>query len=79
MACQARLLGLTSTLLQLGTRTVVASTGPVDDAATRTLMTDFHKRLGTGCTEAAALAAAQLAADGDDRYSSAGFVCYGAG
>ncbi|WP_327004718.1 CHAT domain-containing protein [Dactylosporangium sp. NBC_01737] len=73
------LLGLTSTLLQLGTRTVVASTGPVDDDATRTLMTDFHKRLGTGCTEAAALAAAQLAADGDDRYSSAGFVCYGAG
>ncbi|MEV0562648.1 CHAT domain-containing protein [Dactylosporangium sp. NPDC050588] len=73
------LLGLTSTLLQLGTRTVVASTGPVDDEATRTLMTDFHKRLGTGCTEAAALAAAQLATDGDARYSSAGFVCYGAG
>ncbi|MFF5232547.1 CHAT domain-containing protein [Dactylosporangium sp. NPDC000521] len=73
------LLGLTSTLLQLGTRTVVASTGPVDDEATRALMTDFHKRLGSGCTEAAALAAAQLATDGDARYSSAGFVCYGAG
>ncbi|MET7418576.1 CHAT domain-containing protein [Dactylosporangium sp. NPDC005555] len=73
------LLGLTSALLQLGTRTVVASTGPVDDDATRSLMTDFHKLLGTGCTEAAALATAQLAADGDARYSSAGFVCYGAG
>jgi tetratricopeptide (TPR) repeat protein len=73
------LLGLTSTLLQLGTRTVVASTGPVDDEATRSLMIDFHKRLGSGSTEAAALASAQLAADGDARYSSAGFVCYGAG
>jgi hypothetical protein len=73
------LLGLTSALLQLGTRTVVASTGPVDDAATTRLMTDFHKRLATGSGAAAALAAAQLAGDPAHRYSDGAFVCYGAG
>ncbi|WP_344620969.1 CHAT domain-containing protein, partial [Dactylosporangium salmoneum] len=73
------LLGLTSALLQLGTRTVVASTGPVDDAATRALMTDFHKRLAAGGGAATALAAAQLAADPAHRCSTAAFVCFGAG
>ncbi|HTJ37980.1 MAG TPA: CHAT domain-containing tetratricopeptide repeat protein [Dactylosporangium sp.] len=73
------LLGLTSALLQLGTRTVVASTGPVDDEATRALMTDFHKRLAAGGGAAAALAAAQLAADPAHRSSTAAFVCFGAG
>ncbi|MGI5240986.1 CHAT domain-containing protein [Dactylosporangium sp. CA-139066] len=73
------LLGLTSALLQLGTRTVVASTGPVDDEATRALMTDFHKRLAAGGGAAAALAAAQLAADPAHWCSTAAFVCFGAG
>jgi CHAT domain-containing protein len=57
----------------------VASTGPVDDEATRTLMTDFHKRLAAGAGAAAALAAAQLAADPAHWCSTAAFVCFGAG
>ncbi|WP_432826857.1 CHAT domain-containing protein [Dactylosporangium sp. CA-092794] len=73
------LLGLTSALLQLGTRTVLASTGPVDDEATRPLMIDFHKRLAAGAGAAAALAAAQEAADPAHRWSTGAFVCFGAG
>ncbi|WP_426513869.1 CHAT domain-containing protein [Dactylosporangium sp. McL0621] len=72
------LLGLTSALLQLGTRSVVASTGPVDDRATAVLMSDVHKRLAAGSDAAAALAAAQLAADPAHRYSTGVFACFGA-
>jgi CHAT domain-containing protein/tetratricopeptide (TPR) repeat protein len=74
------LLGLTSALLQLGTRTVVASTSPVDDAATCALMTRFHAGLRAGQDPAAALAAAQAATDDPvERASTASFVTFGAG
>jgi hypothetical protein len=74
------LLGLTSALLQLGTRTVVASTSPVDDAATYALMTRFHAALRSGAGPAAALAAAQAAADDPvERATAASFVTFGAG
>jgi tetratricopeptide (TPR) repeat protein len=73
------LIGLTSALLQLGTRAVIASTGPVDDEATRWLMTDLHARTATGTSAAAALAAAQAAADPAHRYTAASFVCFGGG
>jgi hypothetical protein len=72
------LLGLTSALLQLGTRTVLASIGPVDDEATAALMSDVHKRLAAGGGAAAALAAAQLAADPAHQYSTGAFACFGA-
>ncbi|MFB9441918.1 CHAT domain-containing protein [Dactylosporangium vinaceum] len=72
------LLGLTSALLQLGTRTVLASTGPVDDEATAALMADVHKRLAAGYTPAAALAAAQLSADQAHHHSTGVFACFGA-
>lgn len=73
------LLGLTSALLQLGTRTVVASIGPVDDEATRALMIDVHVRLAANAGTAQALAAAQTAVDPVQRYTAASFVCFGAG
>ncbi|MFI5915152.1 CHAT domain-containing protein [Dactylosporangium sp. NPDC051541] len=72
------LLGLTSALLQLGTRTVLASTGPVDDEATAALMSDVHKRLAAGATAATALSAAQLSADPSHRYTTSVFTCFGA-
>jgi hypothetical protein len=42
-------------------------------------MTDVHKRLAAGSGAAAALAAAQLAADPAHRYSTGVFGCFGAG
>jgi tetratricopeptide (TPR) repeat protein len=71
------LMGLASALLGFGARTLVASVGPVDDAATRTLMVDLHRRLSAGTPAAEALAAAQAAVVGDE--SIVNFVCLGAG
>jgi tetratricopeptide (TPR) repeat protein len=71
--------GLAASLLGLGTRTVIASLGPVDDAATPTLMTDLYRRLRAGAPPAAALAAAQAAAPPQNAVSAASFVCMGAG
>jgi tetratricopeptide (TPR) repeat protein len=73
------LMGLSAALLGLDTRAVVASTGPVDDVATRDLMVDFHRRLAGGTGPAAALAAAQAAADPDRYPSTHSFLCLGAG
>jgi hypothetical protein len=73
------LVGLCAALLGLGTRTIVASTGPVRDEATRGLMVDFYRRLGEGAEPAAALAAAQLAAPKEHQASTHSFVCLGAG
>jgi len=77
------LMGLASALLGLGTRTLVASVGPVDDAATRTLMVDLHRRLRAGTAPAEALAAAQSALAPDPRdvetASLFNFLCLGAG
>jgi hypothetical protein len=72
------LLGLSASVLGMGTRTVVASVGPVDDAGTTALMVDFHRRVSAGAAPAAALAAAQASATG--RFASThAFVCLGAG
>jgi tetratricopeptide (TPR) repeat protein len=71
--------GLAASLLALGTRTVIASLGPVDDEATLALTTDLYTRLRAGAPPAAALAAAQAAAHPEHAVSAANFVCMGAG
>jgi tetratricopeptide (TPR) repeat protein len=75
-------MGLTSALFALGTRTAVATVVPVPDAATRPLMVALHRGLRRGLPTAAALAAAQEGTDRSDPVALAaagGFVCYGAG
>lgn len=75
------LAGLTSALLSMGTRTVIASVGLVPDSpATSDLMVDFHKGLVAGLEPAAALAVAQEKAFEDqERFvSAASFICVGA-
>ncbi len=75
------LAGLTSALLSMGTRTVVASVGLVPDSpATSDLMVDLHKGLVAGLEPAKALAAAQEKAfDDPERFvSAASFICVGA-
>jgi tetratricopeptide (TPR) repeat protein len=67
------LMGLASAVFALGTRTLIASVTPVDDADTRTLMLALHAALAAGRPPAAALAEAS-AANG-----SGGFVCFGFG
>ena len=67
------LVGLSSALFALGTRTLVAAVSPVDDEAAKTLMIDFHVRLAQGRSPAAALADAQQA------LGVIGFACFGAG
>jgi tetratricopeptide (TPR) repeat protein len=73
------LMGLVAALLNMGTATVIASTGPVDDGATRHLMRAFYGHLAAGHGPALALALAQDAADPADRASTDSFVCFGAG
>ncbi|HEX6755595.1 MAG TPA: CHAT domain-containing tetratricopeptide repeat protein [Mycobacteriales bacterium] len=76
------MMGLTSALFALGTRTAVATVVPVPDEATRPLMVAMHDGLRAGLSPASALAAAQAAADRTDPAELAtagGFVCYGAG
>ena len=75
-------MGLTSALFALGTRTAVATVVPVPDEATRPLMVALHAGLRRGLPTAAALAEAQAATDRADPVALAtagGFVCYGAG
>jgi CHAT domain-containing protein len=71
--------GLAVSLLGLGTRTVIASLGPVDDQTTVTLATDFYARLAAGSPPSAALAAAQAARAAEEMVSAGSFVCLGAG
>ena len=66
-------MGLSSALFALGTRTLVAAVNPVDDEAAMTLMIDFHARLADGRSPAAALAEAQ------QEHGVIGFACFGAG
>ncbi len=75
------LMGLASVLLALGTRTLVASTSPVPDAQTATVMTTFHGHLRAGRPPAASLADALVALDPSEPASmaAAAFVCFGAG
>ncbi|HEU4895102.1 MAG TPA: CHAT domain-containing protein, partial [Acidimicrobiia bacterium] len=75
------LAGLTSALLRMGTRAVVASIGLVPDSpATSALMVDFHRRLISGSTTAAALAAAQResASDPAGLIAASSFIHVGA-
>lgn len=75
------LAGLTSALLSMGTRSVVASIGLVpDNVATTELMVDLHKGLVAGRSPSESLAAAQAKAFQDPgRFvSAASFVCVGA-
>jgi CHAT domain-containing protein len=71
--------GLAASLLALGTRTVIASLGPVDDATTLALTADLYRRLRAGTSPASALAAAQAATPPEHAVSAANFVCMGAG
>jgi tetratricopeptide (TPR) repeat protein len=74
------LMGLTSSLFSLGSRTLVASVVPVADDTTLPLMVELHRRLATGTSSADALAGAQQAAgEGEPALCTAGFVCFGAG
>jgi hypothetical protein len=66
-------LGLVTTLLHLGSSTVVAAAAPVGDAATAEVMAGYHRHLLGGSTPAQALAAAT---GGDPM---AAFTCFGAG
>ncbi|MDP9091666.1 MAG: CHAT domain-containing tetratricopeptide repeat protein [Actinomycetota bacterium] len=65
-------LGLTSVLLRLGTRSVVAGVARVGDEAAAETMIDYHRRLAAGLDSAAALAEAISAGDG-----VLPFVCFG--
>lgn len=67
------LMGLASAVFALGTRTLIASVTPVNDADTRTLMLALHARLSAGSRPAAALAEATA------ETGVAGFVCFGFG
>jgi CHAT domain-containing protein len=75
------LLGLVSALLGLGTRTVVATTVPVPDAATAPVMLALHDRLARGADAAQAIATTRATIDEHDDSAvalAAGFVCFGA-
>ncbi len=72
------LLGFAAALLDVGTRTVIASTVPVPDAPAKRLMVGLHRELVAGATPAAALARAHAALPRRDLALS-GFVCLGTG
>lgn len=77
----AELAGLTSALLTMGTRSVVASVGLVPDTAvTSDLMLDLHRGLEKGLSPAAALSRAQSGRfdDPETLIAAASFVCVGA-
>ena len=67
-------LGLTSVLLHLGTRSVVAGVARVADETAAEVMVRYHKGLAAGRDSAAALADALQT----DETSPAPFVCFGA-
>jgi tetratricopeptide (TPR) repeat protein len=76
------LTGLTSALLSMGSKSVVASVGLVPDSeATSDLMVSFHRGLISGATPAQALSAAQSQSlDTSDGYiAAASFLCIGGG
>jgi tetratricopeptide (TPR) repeat protein len=76
------LTGVTSALLSMGAKSVVASVGLVPDSeATSDLMVAFHRGLISGATPAEALATAQFQSlDTPDGYiAAASFLCIGGG
>ncbi|PZS13984.1 MAG: hypothetical protein DLM57_15455, partial [Pseudonocardiales bacterium] len=66
-------LGLTSVLLHLGTRSVVAGVARVGDDLAAETMIEYHRLLANGQDSAAALAQAASAAR-----APVPFVCFGA-
>ena len=72
------LLGFAAALLDMGTRTIIASVMPVPDAPAKRLMSDLHLQLVAGASPAVALAHAQA---GLPAHESAlnGFICLGSG
>jgi len=68
-------LGLTSVLLQLGTRSVLAGVARVADEVAADVMEQTHRLMAGGLDSAASLAQAQLTV-GTDR-APAPFVCFG--
>jgi tetratricopeptide (TPR) repeat protein len=68
-----QLSGLTATLLDRGTATVIASVVPVPDERTVEVMLTLHDRLDAGLPPAAALAEAQAG------HGETGFICIGYG
>lgn len=70
------LLGLAAAFFSLGTRTLIASVVPVDDAATRRLMVALHRHWRAGLDAPAALRQAQREEPGP---TAAAFVCLTAG
>jgi hypothetical protein len=71
------LLGFAGALLDMGTRTIIASVVPVPDAAARRVMPALHRELAAGAAPADALARAQAALPARDA-ALAGFICLGA-
>lgn len=75
-------LGIVAALLGMGSQAVIASPTLVPDSiVTRRLMIDLHRRLRSGATPAAALAAAQESLDFSDpsQVVAGTFMCFGAG
>ena len=71
------LLGLVAAFVGHGTREIVASVVPVDDSATRKMMTALHAALAAGATPAEALLAARKAArTATERAVAASFVTF---
>jgi len=73
------LMGLTATLLGAGTRTLIASIGPVRDIATVPIMLALHRNLDGGASPAQALAAAREVAAPEDWATAHSFSCFGSG
>ncbi len=69
-------MGLVAALLTLGTKSVVASVVPVEDAASEELMVALHHRLRAGEAPAVALSGAQSVTPGT---ASLSYVCFGGG
>jgi tetratricopeptide (TPR) repeat protein len=68
------LMGVASALLALGSKTLIASVAKVGDEHTRVLMTELHRRLGTGMRPAQALAETQA-----QHAEAPAFLCLGSG
>ncbi|WP_370948864.1 CHAT domain-containing protein [Amycolatopsis sp. cg5] len=75
------LLGLTSSLVPLGTAGIIASVVPVNDAAVVPLMVETHRHLRRGASLAGALSAARHALRDDQLVTVTGlsFIALGAG
>jgi CHAT domain-containing protein len=74
------LMGLASTLLALGTRTLVASVSAIPDELAVPVMVALHQQLAGGVAPAAALAAVREQTRGTpQQVPSTALVCFGAG